>query len=226
MRPKPLPKTLFGHRDARSGREAMIWLDHLVVAATDLATGVAWLEAKLGLPCTGGGQHIAMGTHNRLISLGDVYLEVIAIDGSLPAPQRARWFELDQPAMQQKLAAGPQLIHWVARCRQIEHLNKAPIIEMQRGNYHWRITVHEDGALPGGGVVPTLIEWGAGGHPLAVLPDSGARLRRLSLEHGNFTLFEKVMARLPFDDERIIIEKGDDVSIQAEIETVNGIVVL
>jgi hypothetical protein len=204
----------------------MIQLDHLVVAANDLAAGVAWLEAKLGLPCTGGGQHPAMGTHNRLLSLGDLYLEVIAIDPSLPTPQRARWFGLDEPAMQEKLDTGPQLIHWVARCRQIEQLSKAPIIEMQRGQYHWRITVHDDGALPGNGVVPTLIEWGIGGHPLAVLPDSGARLRRLSLFHSQFALFEKVMARLPFDDERIELLTGESIGIRAEIETVNGIVVL
>ena len=55
-------------------------IDHLVIAAETLAEGVAWVEDRLGIACSGGGAHPAMGTHNRLIRLGDLYLEVIAIE--------------------------------------------------------------------------------------------------------------------------------------------------
>ena len=30
---------------------------------------------------------------------------------------------------------------------------------MARGDYRWRITIPDDGTLPGKGVVPTLIQW-------------------------------------------------------------------
>jgi hypothetical protein len=67
----------------------MARFDHLVVAAASLASGAAWLERRLGVPLQPGGQHSAMGTHNRLLRLGaDSYLELIAIDPSLPAPVR------------------------------------------------------------------------------------------------------------------------------------------
>ena len=69
----------------------MLVLDHIAVAATDLAAGAQAVEAKLGLPLQPGGQHPHMGTHNRLMTLGPDYLEVIAIDpeGAAPAqPQR------------------------------------------------------------------------------------------------------------------------------------------
>jgi hypothetical protein len=210
----------------RDNKLAMIQLDHLVVAATTLADGIEFVRQTLGETCVPGGQHRSMGTHNALLSLGDVYVEVIAIDPAVAAPLRPRWFSLDDPTMQHRLSTGPQLIHWVARTRDISHLSKAPVIDMQRSPYHWRITVHDDGQLPAGGVVPTLIQWQQGGHPLAVLPDSGLRLRQLRLQHPNQGLFTKVMARFPFDDERIVVGTGPSIRIQAEIETPAGLVLL
>ena len=73
-------------------------VDHLVVAAPDLDSGSAWLEAKFGARLAPGGCHAAMGTHNRLLRLGPtLYLELIAIDPAAPKPGRSRWFGLDDP---------------------------------------------------------------------------------------------------------------------------------
>ena len=64
---------------------------------------------------------ILMGTHNAVLSLGPrLYLEVIAVDPSLPAPGRPRWFDLDEPRMKAELAEGPVLATWVARTRDLE----------------------------------------------------------------------------------------------------------
>ena len=66
-------------------------LDHLVVAARDLETGAAWLEERLGARLSAGGRHADMGTHNRLLRLGERrYLELIAIDPAGPPPARPR----------------------------------------------------------------------------------------------------------------------------------------
>jgi hypothetical protein len=169
-------------------------LDHLVVACTRLDEGVDWIECKLGARPQSGGQHVAMGTHNALLKLGPrAYLEVIAIDPDGARPARPRWFALDEPAMQSRLASGPALVTWVLRC---ELLAKAcarvpdlgEILTMSRGDFRWKIAVPEDGSLPWGGILPAAIQWeprpdGESMHPCDRLPESGCELGELRLAH-------------------------------------------
>jgi len=56
----------------------LLGIDHLVIAVSDPAAAAAALEAELGLAATGGGRH-ASGTQNRLVFLGDAYLELIGV---------------------------------------------------------------------------------------------------------------------------------------------------
>src|SRR4051794_9510111 len=106
--------------------DPIIRFDHLVVAAASLDQGAAWVEARLGVAMSPGGRHEAMGTHNRLLSLGPGrFLEVIAIDPDGKTPSRPRWFDLDAPAMQERLARSPALVHWVARTDDITHAIEA-----------------------------------------------------------------------------------------------------
>jgi catechol 2,3-dioxygenase-like lactoylglutathione lyase family enzyme len=53
-------------------------IDHLVVAVPDPDAAAADLLGALGLAATGGGRH-ASGTWNRLVFLGDTYLELIGV---------------------------------------------------------------------------------------------------------------------------------------------------
>ncbi|MBC8058867.1 MAG: VOC family protein, partial [Rhizobiales bacterium] len=101
-------------------------LDHLVLAAQTLGEGLDWCERAFGIRPDAGGRHDFMGTHNRVFAIGSAafpraYFELIAIDPGAPAPAHPRWFDLDDPALQQSLAKrGPQLVHWVARCDGVE----------------------------------------------------------------------------------------------------------
>jgi hypothetical protein len=54
-------------------------IDHLVIAVADPDEGAARLERELGLTATGGGWHDSLGTFNRLIWLGDSYLELVGV---------------------------------------------------------------------------------------------------------------------------------------------------
>jgi catechol 2,3-dioxygenase-like lactoylglutathione lyase family enzyme len=54
-------------------------IDHLVIACADPDAAAAGLERSLGLRAAGGGRHDALGTFNRLIWLGDSYLELIGV---------------------------------------------------------------------------------------------------------------------------------------------------
>lgn len=173
-------------------------LDHVVVAARDLDEGVAWCEAQLGMSPGPGGQHGFMGTHNRLFSIQSAqfphaYFEIIAIDPAVPAPDRPRWFDLDRPALQAALLAGPQLLHWVARTENIAlalaearaaGVDCGEVLQAQRdtdrGTLRWRITVRPDGRRLMRGAMPTLIEW-SGAHPVDAMPPSGVELEQVVL---------------------------------------------
>lgn len=196
-------------------------LDHLAVAAADLASGAAHVEAALGTPTVPGGQHAAMGTHNRLLSLGpDTYLEAIAIDPAAQPPGRPRWFDLDN------FEGGPRLSNWVLRC---ENLNAALSLSppgsgvpmaLARGDLRWRMAVPEDGRLPFDGVFPALIEWEGAAHPAPRLPDAGLRLRRLILRHPLPDALQAALAQLT-SDPRIAVEPGAP-GLTAEIDTPAG----
>lgn len=53
-------------------------VDHLLVATADLDAAAAAVEG-LGLPVTAGGRHPGWGTANRIVPLGDAYLELIGV---------------------------------------------------------------------------------------------------------------------------------------------------
>lgn len=177
-------------------------LDHLVVAAASLSQGVAWCEATLGITPGPGGRHALMGTHNRLCRIdgpvhgptfANVYLEIIAIDPEAPAPGRPRWFGLDEPALQARIARTPELVHLVARSAMLDmHRWGLITVGQQPGNpvkagrdtpqgrLEWQILLRDDGTLLCGGALPTLIQW-AGPHPTQAMPPSGVTLQSLQL---------------------------------------------
>lgn len=182
-------------------------LDHLVIAAATLEQGEAYLATKLGVRPRPGGKHAAMGTHNSLLKIGaKMFVEVIAIDPQAITPQRPRWFGLDQPALRRELEEAPRLIHWVARTDDLDAARRACPIDpgeahvMTRGSFEWQITIPADGHLPGGGVLPTLIQWSGPGHPTDTMPDSGLRLVALGGEHPEPAAIRSALTALALAD--------------------------
>lgn len=57
----------------------LLGIDHVVLACTDPDTTAAEVEDRLGLAATGGGRHEALGTWNRIVWLGDAYLELVGV---------------------------------------------------------------------------------------------------------------------------------------------------
>ena len=206
--------------------------DHLVVAAVTLPQGIEWIEERLGVRAQPGGRHVAMGTHNAVVSLGRrLYLEIIAIDPDGAVPARPRWFDLDDPAMRVRLDERPSLIHWVARTRGIEtHAKRCAEygepIAMQRGDFDWRITVPADGHRPGGGLVPTLIAWSdPARHPADALPASGLRLVALAGEYPEPARVRDALAALGLSD-LLKVTFGRSPRLAAMLATPRGIVTL
>jgi hypothetical protein len=168
--------------------------DHLVVVAHTLEQGAAWCEATLGVAPGPGGRHPLMGTHNRLLSIAgpahpNAYLEIIAIDPQAGPPARARWFGMDDPALQAAVRETPRFVHVVARTPQVEMLRwglvnlgldpGVPIAAERatpQGRLAWRIMLRDDGRIDRDFALPTLIEW-QGRHPAESMPASPVYLR-------------------------------------------------
>jgi hypothetical protein len=82
-------------------------IDHLVIAVADPDAAAAALQSALGLAPGGGGRHESLGTFNRLVWLGDTYLELIgAFDSDLAA---GSW--VGAPVLR-ALASGGGLATW------------------------------------------------------------------------------------------------------------------
>lgn len=212
-------------------------VDHLVIAAATLEQGVAWCEATLGVAPGPGGQHVLMSTHNRLLKIASAafhgaYLEIIATDPAAPPPGRARWFGLDDPALQARIAQQPQLVHLVARTENLDMLRWGLVnagqqpglpIATQRdtpqGLLSWQILVRDDGALPCGGALPTLIQW-SGTHPASRMAASPVALKRLTLR-GVPAQAQAVLALRGVD-----FDAGPGPALSAELDTPLGPVTL
>jgi hypothetical protein len=205
--------------------------DHLVVVAENLRTGCDWVEERLGVRPQQGGRHVAMGTHNALLSLGlRFYLEVITVDPEGVAPGRPRWFDLDEPRMRAALAEGPHLAHWVARTGDLDAAAaRIPDLgvptPMARGDLVWRITIPGDGHRPGRGLVPTLIEWPGARHPTDNMADSGCRLVAVAGEHPEPAPVRAELAILGLS-ETMKVTYGKSPRIAAMIRTSRGVATL
>ncbi len=207
-------------------------LDHLVVAATTLADGIEYIAGITGVAPQPGGKHVAMGTHNALLRLAErVYLEIIAIDPAGTRPPRARWFDLDNIALQAELTERPRLVHWVARTPDIARavalcpIPLGVIHPMTRGDYRWRITIPDDGKLPGRGVVPSLIQWDVPLHPADLLPASGISIAGLAAAHPDPDQIRSALAALGLTG-ALPVTYDRDARLAAMLRTPRGIVTL
>lgn len=85
-------------------------LDHVIIGVNDLEQATTIFNQKLGLVTSGGGVHPAGGTANRIIVIGDTYLELITVHNPAEA----------QPGMLQRLAKGDGYLNFVLASNNIE----------------------------------------------------------------------------------------------------------
>jgi hypothetical protein len=195
-------------------------IDHIVVTAASLDAGVEYVRRELGVEPQAGGEHARMGTHNRLLRLGEkLFLEVIAANPDAPRPDRPRWFQLDEP----ESVKAPRLATWVARCDYIHALapeSLGKIETMTRGSFRWLITIPEDGKLPLQGIAPTLIEWRSETHPAQGLRDLECSLVRLEGSHPRPEEVTAMLHSIGFDGD-FPVSRGE-ARLVAHIRTPGG----
>lgn len=201
----------------------MLTLDHIAIAATDLEKGTREIAEKLGVPLEPGGRHDRYGTHNTLLNLGELYLEIIAPDPDA-TQGHLNWFGLGR-------FDGPtRPANWICKASDLESaLAHAPegagqIQDLTRGDLVWQITVPDDGSRPMQGGWPTMMRWGKGVYsPADRLPDRGCRLLQWEVRHPRA---DWLRDNVPLQDKRVIFTQADDAGFVATISTPNGPVTL
>lgn len=192
--------------------------DHIAIAAQTLDEGVDYVREQLGIEMPQGGKHPFMGTHNRLLSLGDAeFLEVIAIDPDGATPKCPRWFDLDS------FNGSPQIGAWIVGTQDIAASFDpvhGEIIDMTRGDLKWQITVRNDGCLPLNGSFPQLIQWPEGEHPASRMEARGFTLKSFKITHPDALQVTQFLDGR-FTDSRIAILEGE-MAFKAIFNTPDG----
>jgi Glyoxalase-like domain len=138
-------------------------IDHVLIAVADLAAAARDLEARHGLASIEGGRHPGWGTANRIVPLGETYLELIAI---VDEAEAARSLFGCWVAQAQRSVAEP--IGWAVRTHDLDDIAGRLDLAVTAGSrvtregqvLQWQLAgVEQAIAEPS---LPFFIEWGEG----------------------------------------------------------------
>jgi hypothetical protein len=162
-------------------------LDHVVIAVAELGAAASELEARHGLTSVEGGRHAGWGTANRIVPLGDTYMELIAVvdEDDAAGSVFGRWI-----ADGLRSGSGRPL-GWVARTDRIDEVADGLGLTVSSGSRRagdgrqlsWRLAGAEQAAAEP--ALPFFVEWGEGtplpGRTPAAHPAGDVRLAGLRL---------------------------------------------
>jgi Glyoxalase-like domain len=138
-------------------------LDHVLIAVADLAVAAREIEARHGLASIEGGRHPGWGTANRIVPLGDTYLELVSVVDEAEAAQSlfGSWVA--------RLRSKPaQLLGWAVRTHELDEVARRLGLAIGVGSratrsgqvLRWRLAGIEQAA--GEPSLPFFIEWAQG----------------------------------------------------------------
>ena len=207
-------------------------IDHFAIGAESLEQGVEAMRELIGVDVPRGGKHGAMSTHNCVMQAGnESFFELLAIDPDAPDPGRQRWFTLDDPATQAKIAERPRALCWVVGTDDLDAIVEASPLDLgevvlfTRGERSWRLTVPKDGSLPENALLPAFIEWSPGPHPSQGQQDLGVTLNKVKLKHPDPAYLQSLFKTLKIEH-LAEIERGDTAGLVFELDTPKGVVTL
>lgn len=208
----------------------MLKLDHLTVIAPTLREGVAHVRDCIGIDVPFGTRHFYMGTHNHRLRLGQsMYLEIVARDPAGTDPGRPRWFGVDKPAqITADWNEGRRLRGWVANTPDIRrHVSARPAVfgedvPLPPEDPTFAFSIARDGSLPLDGAAPSLIDHRGDATYITAIPDLGARLVSLTLEHPDPTRIDMLYRDLAIDCPPVI-RPGPKLRYRAVIDTPDGL---
>jgi Glyoxalase-like domain len=138
----------------------MLRLDHVVLAVGDLEAGADRLLRYHGLASMPGGRHARWGTANRIVPLGETYLELIAVEDTAVASA-----SMFGSAIARASIDGDRWLTWAVRDDRIEETARRLGLDLEPGErarpdgevLRWRNAGIEDpDRAPG---LPFFIAW-------------------------------------------------------------------
>ncbi len=198
-------------------------IDHLIFAAPTLESGMDAIENLLGIRPVVGGQHKGRGTHNALLTFGDIYFEVIAPDPAQPDVPKPLWMKTDQ-ATQPKLWTWATVNPDLFELEKVANQNQISLGEIESGTriqtngniLKWQLT--EPILENENGIMPFFLNWGETIHPSKTLPQAGEILSFKAI-HPNPELIQNQLDKLGVN---LLVEKGNDPHLEATIRTLKG----
>jgi hypothetical protein len=161
-------------------------LDHVLIAVENLDAAGQELEERCGLSSLVGGRHPSWGTGNRIVPLGDAYLEIVAVLDSAEAAHApfGRW-------VGSMVGSTPTPFAWCVRTAALDDVAARLELEPVAGSretpdgsvLRWRIAgLGQAAATP---CLPFFIEWVEGtpfpGRAAVDHPAGAPELARLEL---------------------------------------------
>jgi hypothetical protein len=158
-------------------------IDHVIYAVDDLDAAGRRIYEEFGLASVEGGRHPGWGTANRIVPLGDSYIELVAVVESSEAATSGLG-----RAVSEALATHDRLVGWVVATDDLEAVSKRLHLDVLPGSrirpdgtsLSWKLAgmarSFETGALP------LFIEWSgpADLHPGRVRVDHRVSPRGIS----------------------------------------------
>jgi hypothetical protein len=149
-------------------------VDHVICAVDDAETSAAAFTKRYGLASVPGGRHPGWGTENRIVPLGDSYVELVGVCD----PEEAQASDFGRRVLD-AVRGGQGLLGWAVATHDIESVARRLHLEVADGSrtrpdgstLRWRLAgvarALESGALP------FFIEWEGPGelHPGAASAD-------------------------------------------------------
>ena len=136
-------------------------IDHVLIAVVDLATAAREMEEHHGLASIEGGRHPGWGTANRIVPLGNTYLELVAVVDEAEARHSVFGSWVARGA---NISGQP--VGWAVRTDDIEDVSRRLGLTVRAGSrvtptgdrLEWRAAGMEEAAAESS--LPFFIEWG------------------------------------------------------------------
>lgn len=207
-----------------------LWIDHAIYAVGDLDSAGAEIYEREGLASVPGGRHEGWGTANRIVPLGETYLELIAVVDAAEAEESGFG-----RAVLKAQAEDRPLVGWVVATDDIDAVAGRLDLEVERksrdrpdgSTLSWRLAGMETAMESG--VLPFFVQWEgpAEHHPGAAETDHDADPEGIAWIEVTTDDKERLRDWLgeDFDDSNLRVTEGEPALSAVAIATAGGEVV-